>query len=50
MGYLQSRAISALLTEKSRAEQLVGNHLNILIKAAKVVDARVIEVEALQYW
>ena len=50
MGYLQSRAISALLTEKFSAEQLVGNHSNILIRAAKVVDAGVIAVETLERW
>ena len=50
VGYSQSGAISALLTEKSSAEQLVGNHSNILIRAAKAVDAGVIGVEALERW
>lgn len=50
MGYLLSRAISVLLTEKSSAEQLVGNQSNILIGAAKVVDVTVIGVEALEHW
>ncbi len=50
VGYSQSGAISALLTEKSSAEQLVNNHSNILIRAAKAVDAGVIGVEALERW
>ena len=50
VGYSQSGAISALLTKKSSAEQLVGNHSNILIRAAKAVDAGVIGVEALERW
>ena len=48
VGYSQSGAISTLLTEKSSAEQLVGNHSNILIRAAKAVDEGVIGVEALE--
>ena len=48
--YSQSRAISALFTEKLSAEQLVGNHLNILIRAAKGIDVGVIEIEALECW
>ena len=50
MKYLQSGAISTLFTEKSSAEQLVGNHSIILIRAAKTVDAGVIGVEALERW
>ena len=50
VGYSQSGAISALLTEKSSAEQLVNNYSNIIIKAAKAVDAGVIGVEALERW
>ena len=48
VGYLQSGVISALLTEKSSADQLVCNHSNILIRAAKAVDPGVIGVEALE--
>ena len=48
MRYLQSRVISVLFTEKSRANQLVDNYSNILIKVAKVVDAEVIEVKVLK--
>lgn len=50
VGYLQSGAISALLTEKSNAEELISNHSNILIRAAKSVDEEVIWVEALERW
>ena len=49
VGYLQSGAISMLLTEKSSAEQLVHNHSNIIIRATKVVDIGVIGVEALKH-
>lgn len=45
---LQFRAISVLLTEKSSIEQSISNYLNILIRAAKAVDAEVIEVKALE--
>ncbi len=50
MGYLQSGTIFALLTEKSSAGQLISNHSNIFIRAAKVVDVEVIGVEALEHW
>lgn len=50
VGYLQSGAISALLTEKSSADQLITTHANILIRAAKSVGARIIRVEALERW
>ena len=48
--YSQSGAISALLTEKSNAEEFISNHSNILIRAAKSVDEGVIGVEALERW
>lgn len=48
--YSQSGAIFALLIEKSSAEQLVGNHSTILIRAAKAIDAGIIGVEALERW
>lgn len=40
VGYSQSGAISALLTEKSNAEDLVKDHSNMLIRAAKLVDEK----------
>ncbi len=48
VSYLQFRAISTLLTEKSCAKQLVNNHLNIIIRATKIINMRVIGVEALE--
>lgn len=47
--YSQSEAISALLTDKSRAEKLVSNNLNMLIKAAKFVHLERVEIEALEH-
>ena len=48
--YSQSGAISALLTEKSSAEILVRDHSNMLIRAAKLIDEKVIGIEALERW
>ncbi len=50
MGYAQSRAISALLKEKTSKEDLVKEHSNILIRAAKSIDEVVIGVEVLEHW
>ena len=50
MGYSQSGAISALLTEKFNIKELINIHSNLLIRAAKSVNNRVIRVEALKYW
>lgn len=50
VGYSQSGAISAVLTERSNAEELISNDSNILIRAAKSVDERVIGVEAFERW
>ena len=50
VGYSQSGAISALLTEKSSAEILVKDHSNMLIRAAKSIDEKVIGIEALERW
>ena len=50
VGYSQSGAISALLTEKSNAENLVRDHSNMLIRAAKSVEKKVIGIEALERW
>lgn len=48
VAYLQSGVISAILTEKSSTEILVKNHSNMLIKAAKSVNEKVISREALE--
>ncbi len=50
VGYSQSGAISALLSEKGNAENLVRDHSNMLIRAAKSIDEKVIGVEALERW
>ena len=50
VGYSQSGTISALLTEQSNAEQLISEHSNTLIRAAKAVDGGVTGVEALERW
>lgn len=47
---MQTRAISALLTEKSNVENVVRDHSNILIRAAKLVNEKVIDIEALERW
>lgn len=50
VGYLQSGAISTLLTKKSSAEQLIDNYINILFRAAKAVDPWIIEEKTLDRW
>lgn len=50
IGYSQSGAISALLMEKTNAEDLIREHSNLLIRAAKSVDSGVIDVEAPERW
>ena len=50
VGYSQSGAISALLTEKSSVKILVRDHSNMLIRAAKSIDEKVIGIEALERW
>ena len=50
VGYSQSGAVSGLLTERSNAEDLIKQHSNNLIRAAKSVDEGVIGVEALERW
>lgn len=50
VGYAQSGAISAFLKEKASAEDLVKEHSNVLIRAAKSIDEAVIGVEALERW
>lgn len=47
--YSQSGAISGLLIEKARAEDLLNVRKNILIRAAKMVDVTVIGAETLEY-
>lgn len=50
VGNVQSGAISALLTEKLSAEDLVREYSNVLIRAAKSLDKSVIGVEGLERW
>ncbi len=50
VGYSQSRAILGLLTEKSNAEELLGEYSTTLIRAATFVDKGVVEVERLERW
>ena len=50
VGYSQSGAISGLLTEKSNAEELLGEYSTTLIRAAKSVDEGVVGVEKLERW
>lgn len=49
LGYALSGAIPALLTEKSSAKDLVREHSNVLIRAAKSIES-VIGVEVLERW
>ena len=48
--YSSSGAVSALLTEKANARLLILQLSNILIRAAKTVDAAIVGVEILEYW
>lgn len=48
--YSQSGAISALLTEKANAEALLKSRKNILIRAAKMINAAVVGAETLEHW
>ena len=48
--YAPSNAISALLTEKADAGQLIPQPSNLLIRAAKSVDPAVVGVEILEHW
>ena len=48
--YVPSGAISALLTEKANAGQLIPQRSNLLIRAAKSVDPAVVGVEILEHW
>lgn len=50
VGYLQLGAIFALLMEKSSAENLVRDHSNMLIRAVKSIDKKVICIQALEQW
>lgn len=47
---MQSEAISALLTEKANAKNLVRDYSNMLIRAAKSIDEKFIGIEALERW
>ena len=48
--YAPSGAISALLTEKADAGQLIPRRSNLLIRAVKSVDPAVVGVEVLEHW
>lgn len=48
MRYLQLEAISMLLTEKFSAKRLITTCANMYIKATKVVNLGLIEVEVLE--
>lgn len=50
VSYSQSGAISALLTEKGDATELLKTRTNILIRAAKTIDRAIIGIEALEHW
>lgn len=43
-------AITALLMEKSNTEDMIKGHANMLIRVIKLIDKKVIRVEALEYW
>ena len=48
--YSPSAAVSALLTEKANAGLLIPRLSNVLIRAAKTVDAAIVGVEVLEHW
>lgn len=48
--YSPSGAVSALLTEKANAGLLIPRLSNVLIRAAKTVDAAIVGVEVLEHW
>ena len=48
--YAPSGAVSALLTEKGDAGQLIPQRSNLLIRAVKSVDPAVVGVEVLEHW
>ena len=48
--YAPSGTISALLTEQANAGLLIPRLSNLLIRAAKTVDAAVVGVEILEHW
>ena len=48
--YAPSGAISALLNEKANAGSLIPRKSNLLIRAVKSVDPKVIGVEILEHW
>lgn len=50
IGYSQSGAISALLTEKADTRELLKKHKNILIRAVQTIDVAVVGAEALEHW
>ena len=48
--YSPSGAVSALLTEKANAGSVIPRLSNVLIRAAKTVDAAIVGVEILEHW
>ena len=48
--YTPSGAISALLTKKADAGQLIPRRSNLSIRAVKAVDPAVVGIEVLQHW
>ena len=48
--YAPSGAISALLSEKADAGQLIPRRSNLLIRAVKAVDPAVVGIEILEHW
>ena len=50
VGYSQSEAILGLLIKKLKTEDLIRDHFNALIRAAKSVDEGVIGIKTLERW
>ena len=48
--YSPSGAVSALLTEKANAGSIIPRLSNVLIRAAKTIDAAIVGVEILEHW
>ena len=48
--YAPSGAISALLSEKADAGQIIPRRSNLLIRAVKAVDPAVVRIEILEHW
>lgn len=50
VGYSQLDAIFELFIKKSNIEDLLRDYLTILIQVTKLIDSKIIEVKALEYW